>query len=86
MEFDHMTIPSIHQRPLAGSPFSAENFHAVDSYTLKQTMAESQLEYSIDMGGFTIHHGTRHGAPIIIAEHHNQKADELSGIWFDDGQ
>lgn len=63
-----------------------EQFHAVDANTCKQTMAESHLEYSIDMGGFTLHHGTRHGAPIIIAEHHNQKANELSGIWFDDGQ
>lgn len=68
------------------NPLTAENFHAVDADTCKQTMAESCLEYSIDMGGFTLHHGTRHSAPIIIAEHHNQKADELSGIWFDDGQ
>ena len=62
------------------NPLTAENFHAVDADTLKQTMAESHLEYSIDMGAFTVHHGTRHGAPIIIAEHLNQKADELSGI------
>ncbi|WP_295997173.1 hypothetical protein [Rugamonas sp.] len=68
------------------NPLTVENFHAVDAYTCKQTMAESRLEYSIDMGGFTLHHGTRHGAPIIIAEHLNQKADELSGIWFDGGQ
>jgi len=68
------------------NPLTAENFHAVDTDTCKQTMAESRLEYSIDMGGFTLHHGIRHGAPIIIAEHHNQKADELSGIWFDDGE
>ena len=68
------------------NPLTAENFHAVDAAACKQTMAESRLEYSIDMGGFTLHHGTRHGAPIIIAQHHNQKADELSGIWFDDGQ
>lgn len=63
---------------------SIEHFHAVDANTCKQTMAESQLEYSIDMGGFTVHHGTRHGTPIIISEHHNQEADELSGIWYDD--
>jgi hypothetical protein len=68
------------------NPLTAEHFHAVDAATCKQTMAESHLEYSIDMGGFTLHHGTRNGAPIVIAEHHNQKADELSGIWFDDGQ
>jgi hypothetical protein len=68
------------------NPLSVENFHAVDTDTCRQTMAESQLEYSIEMGGFTIHHGTRHGVPIIIAEHHTQQADELSGIWFDDAQ
>lgn len=68
------------------NPLTAENFHAVDLATVTQTMAESHLEYSIDMGGFNCHFGTRFGAPIIIAEHHNQKADELSGIWFDDHQ
>jgi hypothetical protein len=61
---------------------SIEHFHAVDAATCKQTIAESQLEYSIDMGIFTVHHGTRCGSPIVIAEHHNQKADELSGIWY----
>lgn len=70
----------------ARNPLSAEHFHAVDADTCKQTIAESKLDYSIDMGGFTVHHGTRHGAPIVIAEHHAQKADELSGVWFDDGQ
>jgi hypothetical protein len=68
------------------NPLTVEHFHAVDAATCKLTIAESQLEYSIDMGGFTLHHGTRHSAPIIIAEHHKQQADELSGIWFDDGQ
>lgn len=68
------------------NPLTAENFHAVDAATCKQTMAESHLDYSIEMGTFTVHHGSRHGAPIIITEHHNQEADELSGIWFDDGQ
>lgn len=81
-----MTSPSIHLRPAAGSPLSAEHFHAVDAATCKQTMAESHLEYSIEMGAFTLHHGTRFSAPIIIAEHHDQKADELSGIWYADGQ
>lgn len=68
------------------NPLSAEHFHAVDAATCKQAMAESQLEYSIDMGGFTLHHGQRYDVPIVIAEHHDQKADELSGIWHDDGQ
>jgi len=68
------------------SPLTAEHFHAVDAETARQTIAESTLKYSIDMGGFTVHHGTRDGAPIIIVEHHDQQPDQLSGIWYDDGQ
>ena len=63
-------------------PLRAEHFHAVDTETARQTIAESRLDYSIDMGRFTIHHGTRYGAPIVIAEHNNQQADELSGVWY----
>ena len=62
------------------NPLSVEHFHAVDTATCKQTMAESRIEYSIEMGDLMLHHGTRHGAPIVIAQHHNQNADELSGI------
>lgn len=68
------------------TPLSVEHFHAVDAETIQQTIKESQLEYSIEMGAFVIHHGTRYGAPIVIAEHNNQQADELSGIWFHDGE
>jgi hypothetical protein len=66
------------------NPLLARHFHAVDADTCKQTIAESKLDYSIDMGTFTVHHGTRDSAPIVIAEHHTQKADELSGVWFDE--
>lgn len=59
-------------------------FHVVNVAVCRQTIAESKIDYSIDMGRFTIHHGVRDGSPIIIAEHHNQKADELSGVWYDD--
>jgi len=48
-----------------------------------QTLAESEIEYSTNMGFFTIHHGMRYGAPIVIAEHHNQRIDQLSGVWYD---
>jgi hypothetical protein len=61
-----------------------EDFYALDTNTVKQTIAESVLEISIDMGAFTVHHGTRFGQPIVIAEHHNQKADELSAVWYSD--
>ena len=62
-----------------------EGFHAADATVTRQTISESILEYSIDCGSFTIHHGKRDGLPIVIAEHHNQKAEELSGIWYSEG-
>lgn len=68
------------------NPVSIEQFHAVNAATCRQTITESQIEHSIDMGSFTIHHGIRDGLPIVIAEHHNQKTDELSGVWYDDSQ
>jgi hypothetical protein len=68
------------------TPLTAEHFHAVDAATCKQTIDESEIQYSIDMGSFTVHHGTREGTPIVIAEHNKQHADELSGIWYDDQQ
>jgi hypothetical protein len=64
---------------------TAENFYAVSAATVKQTIAESVITYSIDMGSFTVFHGSRDGQPIIIAEHHDQKPDELSAVWYDDG-
>lgn len=59
-----------------------EDFYALDAKTVKQTISESVIQTSIDMGAFTIHHGTRDGQPIVIAEHHDQKADELSAVWY----
>lgn len=66
------------------SPLTVEHFHAVDAATCKQTIEEAQLEFSICMGSFTLHHGTRYGLPIVIAEHHDQKLGELSGVWYDE--
>lgn len=64
-------------------PISAEHFHAVDAATCQQTINESDVDYSIVMGAtFTIHHGTRCGAPIVIVENHDQRPGELSGIWY----
>lgn len=71
----------------AYSPLSAEHFHPVDAATCKQTMAESDLDYSIQMGDtFSIHHGTRYGSPIVIVEHHDQQAPGLSGVWYDESK
>ena len=61
---------------------STLNFYALNAEVTQQTIAESTLEYSIDMGAFTVHHGNRDGLPIVIAEHHNQKPDELSAVWY----
>ena len=68
------------------SPLSAEHFHAVDAQTVRQTIAESDLECPIDMGAFTVYHGTRYGAPIVIVEHHHQRANGLSAVWFNDNE
>jgi len=68
------------------SPLSIDHLHCVDKATCKQTLAESVLEYSIDCGAFTVHHGVRENAPIIVIEHHNQQPDQLSAIWYDDAQ
>lgn len=62
---------------------SADSFYAVTAEILRQTIEESKIEYSIDMGDFIVHHGTRDRSPIVIAEHKNQKDDQLSGVWFD---
>lgn len=64
---------------------AAEHFYAIDAETTRQTIAESRINYSTDMGRFTIHHGERYGLPIVIVEHHDQQPDELSGIWFNEG-
>lgn len=66
------------------NPLLPTYFHAVDAATCAQTIEESDLDFSICMGRFTIHQGRRYGAPIVIAEHHDQKTDELSGVWYDE--
>lgn len=68
------------------APLSLEHLHAVDAQTVRQTIAESEIDSSIDMGAFSVHHGSRDGARIVIVEHHNQRPDELSAVWFNDGQ
>ena len=66
-------------------PMAMEYFYSPNAEVTQQTISESNLTYSIDLGrGFTIHHGTRDGASIIIVECVDQKPDELSGIWFDE--
>lgn len=64
------------------SPCLPDDFHAVDKATVKQTIVESSIVFSCDMGCFVAHHGTRYGKPILIVEHKNQQLDQLSGVWY----
>jgi hypothetical protein len=66
------------------SSLTVEHFHAVDAATCQQTLVESAIEYSIDMGSFTVHHGTRGGAQVVVVEHNDQQPDQLSAIWYDE--
>jgi hypothetical protein len=66
-------------------PLAIEALHCVDAETVKQTIAESRITHSIDLGrGFAVLHGTRDGLPIVIVECQNQNSDELSCVWFDE--
>jgi hypothetical protein len=68
------------------NPLSIEHLSVVDAAICKQTLAESVIDYSIEMGHVTVHHGCREGAPIVVVEHHDQQPDQLSAVWYDDSQ
>ena len=62
-----------------------EHLYCTDADATQQTIAESKLTSSIDLGrGFRVHHGTRDGLPIVVIECQDQKPDELSCVWFDE--
>jgi hypothetical protein len=64
-------------------PLAFEAFHCTNADTLKQTVAESLITHSIDLGrGFSVLHGTRDGLPIVIVGCQDQSPDELSAVWF----
>ncbi|UUZ64272.1 hypothetical protein LP417_03520 [Polaromonas sp. P1-6] len=66
-------------------PMVMEHLYCTDAEATQQTISESDLTYSIDLGrGFTVHHGTRDGLPIVVVECQDQKADELSCVWFNE--
>jgi len=56
-------------------------FYAVKFETFAETLAESHITYSIDMGAVTIHHGTRYGDPIWLMDN---PGGSLYGIWVED--
>jgi hypothetical protein len=57
-----------------------ENLHLVDQKTLTQTLSESKVEFSWDLGnGVTLYCGERYGAPIQLIEN---SGGELHPIWY----
>ena len=56
-------------------------FYPVKFEAFAETLAESRITYSIDMGAVTIHHGTRQGQPIWLMDNPMGK---LYGIWVED--
>jgi hypothetical protein len=60
-----------------------KHFYCVGKDVTRQTLQESKIDHSIDMGLFSIHHGSRYGSPIVIVERHQQGPGELSAVWFD---
>jgi hypothetical protein len=56
-------------------------FYAVKFDTYAETVAESSITYSIEMGAVTIHHGTRNGQPIWLMDN---PGGSLYGIWVEE--
>lgn len=68
------------------APLSLKHFHAVDAATVRQTLAESEITHSIALADRIVtHHGSRFGMPIAIVEIIDQRTDELSAVWYDEG-
>jgi len=63
------------------SPFG---FHAVIFSVFCQTLEESEITFSIGMGGgVAINYGTRYGNPIWLMDN---PGGELYGIWVEDNE
>lgn len=60
---------------------SPVGFHAVKFEVFCQTLEESAVTYSIDMGGVAIHYGTRYGSPIWLMDN---PMGSLYGIWVEE--
>jgi hypothetical protein len=63
-----------------------DSFHATDTEVTLQTIDDSKISHSTRMAGFTVHHGAREGAPIVIVENDDHGPEALSAIWFDETQ
>jgi hypothetical protein len=62
-------------------PLAAEHLHCVDRAVIEQTVEESRIEHSFEFDTFTIHHGIRYDAPVVIVEPADRTA--LGAIWYD---
>ena len=60
---------------------SPSGFYPVKFETFAETLAQSQITYSIDMGAVTLHYGTRHDLPIWLMDN---PTGSLYGIWVGD--
>jgi hypothetical protein len=60
---------------------SPSGFYPVKFETFAETLDESKISYSIDMGAVTLHYGTRHGLPIWLMDN---PLGTLYGIWVGD--
>jgi hypothetical protein len=61
---------------------AVSGFYAVDLGTFCDTMEESIISFTQDMGGVVIHHGTRNGAPIWLMDNPTGKY----GIWVEENE
>ena len=60
---------------------SPSGFYAVDFETFADTLNESKITYTLDMGSVTIHHGTREGSQIWLLDN---PCGVLYGIWTEE--
>lgn len=58
-------------------------FYPVNFETFAQTLEESEVNYSIDMGCVTIHHGTRNGSQVWLMDN---PLGSLYGIWVEENE
>jgi hypothetical protein len=55
-------------------------FYAVNFDVFCATLAESKVSYSVDLGGVTLHYGTRDSAPIWLMDN----PAGLYGVWVEE--
>lgn len=67
---------------MVAQPFDLDHFVAVGADVVLQTIKESTITDTCDLGrGIVFHVGTRDGAPIIVMQ--NEDAAGLGAVWYD---